>query len=63
MEALVRIIEQSPLVSREYTDQKTGEKKVMNSVALKLTNGTDTFLGEITGERAVSCPKFNTNYY
>ena len=63
MEALVRIIQQNPLTTREYTDKKTGEKKVINSVSLKLTNGTDTFLGEITGERAVSCPQYNTNYF
>ena len=63
MEALVRIIQQNPLTTREYTDKKTGEKKVINSVSMKLTNGTDTFLGEITGERAVSCPQYNPNYY
>lgn len=63
MEALVRIIQQNPLTTREYTDKKTGEKKVINSVSMKLTNGTDTFLGEITGERAVSCPQYNTNYF
>ena len=61
MEALVRIIQQNPLTTREYTDKKTGEKKVINSVSLKLTNGTDTFLGEITGEKAVSCPQYNPN--
>ena len=37
----------------------TGEQKVINSVMLKLTDGTDSFLGEITGERAVNCPKFD----
>ena len=63
MEALVRIIQQNPLTTREYTDKKTGEKKVINSVSMKLTNGTDTFLGEITGERAVSCPQYSPNYY
>lgn len=63
MEALVRIIQQNPLTTREYTDKKTGEKRVINSVSLKLTNGTDTFLGEFTGEKAVSCPQFSTNYY
>ncbi len=59
MEATVRILNQSGLITREYTDRKTGVKKVMNSVMLRLTDGTDYFLGEITGERAVNCPKFD----
>lgn len=59
MEAAVRILNQSGLNTREYTDKKTGEQKVINTVVLKLTDGTDTFLGEITGERAVNCPKFD----
>lgn len=63
MEATVRIINQSQLTSRQYTDRKTGEQKVMNTVALKLTNGTDTFVGEITGERAVNCPRFDQQYF
>ena len=62
MEKIVRILNQSALVSRQYPDKKTGEQKVMNSVALKLTDGIDTFLGEITGERAVNCPKFDPQY-
>ena len=63
MEKTVRILNQSPLVTRQYPDKKTGEQKVMNSVTLKLTDGTDTFLGEITGERAVNCPTYDKNYY
>ena len=59
MEATVRILNQSGLNTREYTDKKTGEQKVINTVVLKLTDGTDTFLGEITGESAVNCPKFD----
>ena len=59
MEATVRILNQSELVTRKYNDKKTGEEKVNNAVTLKLTDGIDTFLGEITGERAVSCPKFD----
>ena len=62
MEATVRILNQSGLNTREYTDKKTGEQKVINTVVLKLTDGTDTFLGEITGERAVNCPKFDPQY-
>lgn len=62
MEKIVRILNQSALVTRQYPDKKTGEQKVMNTVALKLTDGIDTFLGEITGERAVNCPKFDPQY-
>ena len=62
MERLVRILNQSPLASRQYTDRKTGEKKVINTVTLKLSDGIDTFLGEITGERAVNCPKYDPQY-
>ena len=46
MEATVRILNQSGLITRQYTDKKTGEQKVINSVMLKLTDGTDSFLGE-----------------
>ena len=49
MEKTVRIVNQSQLTSRQYMDRKTGE----------LTDGIDTFLGEITGERAVNCPQFD----
>ena len=62
MEATVRILNQSGLQTRQYVDRKTGEQKVINSVVLKLSDGTDIFLGEITGERAVNCPKFDTNH-
>ena len=63
MESLVRILNQSELTQRQYQDKKTGEQKVMNAVTLKLSNGIDTFLGEITGERAVNCPKFDPQYF
>ena len=59
MEKTVRIVNQSQLTSRQYMDRKTGEQKVINSITLKLTDGIDTFLGEITGERAVNCPQFD----
>ena len=55
MERIVRILNQSGLQTRQYMDRKTGDQKVINSVVLKLTDGIDTFLGEITGERAVNC--------
>ena len=62
MEATVRILNQSGLITRQYLDKKTGEQKVINSVTLKLTDGLNTFLGEITGERAVNCPKSDPQY-
>ena len=62
MERIVRILNQSPLATRQYMDRKTGEQKVIYTITLKLTDGTDTFLGEIMGERAVNCPKFDPQY-
>ena len=62
MEATVRILNQSGLMTRQYLDKKTGDQKVINTVTLKLTDGLNTFLGEITGERAVNCPKFDPQY-
>lgn len=59
MEATVRVLQQSSLTSRQYQDRKTGETKVINSITVKLTDGLDTFIGEITGERAVNCPRFD----
>ena len=59
MEKTVRILQQSGLNTREFMDKKSGEKRVMNSVLLKLTDGLDTFVGEITGEKAVNCPKYD----
>ena len=62
MEKIVRILEQSALVTRTYPDKKTGEQKVMNAVTLKMADGFDTFLGEITGERAVNCPTYDKSH-
>jgi hypothetical protein len=62
MEKIVRIMNQSGLQTREYVDRKTGDKRVINTVLLKLADGTDTFLGEITGERAVNCPKYDPQH-
>lgn len=63
MEKTVRILEQSALSTRKYTDKKTGQEKVMNAITFKLTDGIDTFLGEMTGERAVNCPVYDKNRY
>ena len=62
MEKIVRIMNQSGLQTREYVDRKTGDKRVINTVLLKLADGTDTFLGEITGEKAVNCPKYDPQH-
>jgi len=62
MEKIVRIVAQSPLATRKYLDKKTGTEKVINTVQLKLSDGLDTFLGEISGERAVNCPKFDVQH-
>ena len=61
MEKTVRILNQSELIKRQYTDKKTGEQKMIYSVMLKLTDGVDSFFGEITGEKAVNCPRFDLN--
>ena len=57
MEKTVRILEQSALSTRKYIDKKSGQEKVMNA------DGIDTFLGEVTGERAVNCPTYDKNYF
>ena len=51
------------LSTRKYIDKKSGQEKVMNAVTFKLTDGIDTFLGEVTGERAVNCPTYDKNYF
>ena len=56
-------MEQLALSTRKYTDKKTGQERVMNTVTFKLTDGIDTFLGEVTGERAVNCPMYDKNYF
>ena len=62
MEKTVRIINQSALQTRKFMDRKTGEERVMNSVTLKLTDGIDTFLADVMGERAVNCPKYDPTH-
>lgn len=63
MEKTVRILEQSALSTRKYTDKESGQEKVVNAVTFRLTDGLDTFLGEVTGERAVNCPVYDKNHY
>lgn len=51
MEKIVRILEQSALQQRTYTD-KAGQQQVFNSMGFVLTDGNDTFYAELTGDRA-----------
>ena len=60
MEKIVRIISQTGVVSRSYTDRRTGEQKTMNSRTFRLTDGVDTFMAEMTGEKAVNSPTLDT---
>ena len=54
MEKLVMIREQLPLQERNYTD-RNGQPQVFASVGFVLTDGTDTFYAELTGDRARAC--------
>ena len=62
MEKTVRIISQSRLVTRKHLDKRTGVERENHSIILKLTDGLDTFVAEIAGDRALNCPKFDPTY-
>ena len=62
MEATVRILSQSELIVREYKDKNTGEKKTIKTMLFRLSDGIDTFLGEITGDRAEKFPRLDPKY-
>ncbi len=51
MEKIVRVLEQSSLQQRTYTD-KAGLQQVFNFMGFVLTDGNDTFYAELTGDRA-----------
>lgn len=51
MDKLVRVLEQQPLVSREWTPEN-GQAKIIKSVSVKMTDGIDTFVGEATDQLA-----------
>jgi len=59
MEKTVRVLSQSPLLSRDYTDSRSGEQKKFYSVALRCTDGLDEFIAEMTGDAALNAPTFN----
>ena len=53
MEKLVRIINQGPLVQNDWTNRQ-GEKSVISSVTLTMTDGIDTFQAEVTDQAALN---------
>ena len=48
----MRVKSQSALMQRNWT-KETGETVVISSVNLELTDGVDTFLGELTDQQAL----------
>jgi single-stranded DNA-binding protein len=56
MEKLVRIKSQGPLQQRNWTNQR-GETVVISSVELTMTDGIDTFIGEVTDQQAIAISK------
>lgn len=60
MEKLVRVKAQQPLRQTQWTSGQ-GEKRVINSVELTLTDGVDTFVAELQGEEAINCPHLDPN--
>ena len=53
MEKLVRIKSQGALQQRNWTKQN-GETVVISSVELTMTDGIDTFVGEVTDQKAIA---------
>ena len=53
MEKLVRVKSQGPLQQRNWTKQN-GENVVISSVELTMTDGIDTFVGEVTDQQAIA---------
>ena len=56
MEKLVRIKSQGALQQRNWTKQN-GENVVISSVELTMTDGIDTFIGELTDQQAIAISK------
>ena len=67
MELICRILKQHPLQTREYTNERTGQKETFVSVGLNLASGTDTLYAEVTGDRArrieTDGVKYSQDYY
>ncbi|MCR5070199.1 MAG: hypothetical protein K6A78_10490 [Prevotella sp.] len=51
MEKLVRIMDQRPMVKRDWTNSQ-GETITLKSVELVMTDGNDTFVAEATDQMA-----------
>ena len=56
MDKLVRIKSQGALQQRNWTNQR-GETIVISSVELEMTDGIDTFIGEVTDQKALAISK------
>ena len=56
MEKLVRIKGQGALQQRNWTKQN-GETVVISSVELTMTDGIDTFVGEVNDQKAMAISK------
>ena len=61
MEKLVKIIEQTSLQQRQYTD-KAGQQQVFNSVGFTMSDGLDTFYAEAVGDKALRMPVLDKQY-
>lgn len=51
MEKIVRVLNQLPMCSREWTPEN-GDKKLIKSVDVVMTDGIDTFTAEATDDKA-----------
>ena len=56
MEKLVRIISQGALQQRNWK-KDNGDTVVISSVELVMSDGTDTFVGEVTDQKAIAIDK------
>ena len=56
MEKRVKIISQGELKTNKWTN-KNGEEIVISSVQLEMTDGNDTFIGEVNDQKAIAINK------
>jgi len=57
MEKIVKVKNQGTLQERDWTNERTGEKKVIKSLTLEVTDGIDTFLVEANDAQAEALAK------
>lgn len=64
MEKIVRLLEQYPLRSTEWTG-RNGDKRIIKSVELRLTDGVDEFIGEVNDDlaEAISAYPLKKDYF